>query len=118
MAKRPKTIDAYLSAVSADRRTVLERLRRTICALAPGAQECISYGIPAFRVDGRVVAGFAATRTGCSYYPFSGATLRTLSAKLTGYGQTKSALHFQPTNPLPTALVRRLLRARMAEAKR
>jgi uncharacterized protein YdhG (YjbR/CyaY superfamily) len=118
MRTKPKTIAAYLATLPADRREPLERLRRTIKAIVPGAKECISYSMPAFRVDGRVVAGFRATGEGCSYYPFSGSTLATLAADLAGYDQTKSALHFDPKRPLPKALVRALLTARLAETAR
>jgi uncharacterized protein YdhG (YjbR/CyaY superfamily) len=114
--RKPKTIDEYLGTLTADRRESLEKLRKTIRALVPRAEECISYSMPAFRVDGRVVAGFRATRKGCSYYPFSGRTLATLATDLAAYQQTKSALHFEPGRPLPRALVRKLLTARLAEA--
>jgi uncharacterized protein YdhG (YjbR/CyaY superfamily) len=71
--------------------------------------------MPAFRVRGGVVAGFQATKNGCSYYPFSGATLAAVARFVAAYDQTKSALHFSPDKPLPLALVRRLLKARMSE---
>ena len=108
-------IDRYLAAISADKRTALEKLRRTIRSIVPEAEECISYRIPAFRVGGAVVAGFCARANGCSYFPFSGTTLRTLAADLAAYGGTKSALHFDPAVGLPKALVRKLLEARIAE---
>jgi len=73
--------------------------------------------MPAFRVNGVVVAGFRATARGCSYYPFSGATLRSLSSELSSYSQTKGALHFSCDKPLPTSLVRKLIKARVAETK-
>jgi uncharacterized protein YdhG (YjbR/CyaY superfamily) len=116
-ATRPTTIDAYLAGVPADRRTVLQRLRQTIRTIVPGAEECISYGIPAFRLDGAIVAGFAATATGCSYYPFSGSTLASVAPAIAGYRHTRSALHFTPEKPLPGPLVRKLLRTRIAERR-
>lgn len=118
MARKPKTIDDYLATVKGDKRIALDDLRKTIRSIAPRAEECISYGIPAFRLDGPVVAGFAATAKGCSYFPFSGSTLRTLAAELGGYSQTKSAVHFTPEEPLPATLVRKLLKARVAETKK
>jgi len=118
MSKKPATIDEYLASVSDAKRAVLEKLRKTIRSAVPGAQECISYGMPAFRLPGGVVAGFLATRAGCSYYPFSGTTLGTLADELEGYGKTKSALHFSPDEPLPATLVRKLIRARLAEMKK
>lgn len=115
MPEKPTTIDAYLASVKPDRRAALESLRRTIHALVPDLEECISYSMPAFRHDGHVIAGFLATAKGCSYFPFSGTTLATLAADLSAYSQTKSALHFDPKRPLPRALVRKLLKARIAE---
>ncbi len=111
------TVDGYLSAVTGERRAALETLRRTIRRIVPAAEECIRYRIPAFRLDGRVVAGFAATARGCSYFPFSGRTLRALSRELRDYEQTKGALHFDPRRPLPANLVRKLIRTRIAEGR-
>ena len=114
-------IDEYLATVSQvapSSRALLDELRKTIHALVPEVEECISYRLPAFRFNGRVIAGFSATSKGCSYYPFSGTTLKTLAGDLQGFSQTKSALHFGPDKPLPTALVRKLLKARIAEGQR
>jgi uncharacterized protein YdhG (YjbR/CyaY superfamily) len=116
--RKPRTIDEYLATVAPDRRTALERLRQAIRRAVPAAQECMRYGMPAFRLRGAVIGGFAATRGGCSYYPFSGTTLDALADAVGGYVRTKSALHFDPARPLPPALVRRLLRARIAEIER
>jgi uncharacterized protein YdhG (YjbR/CyaY superfamily) len=118
MTRKPKTIDDYLATVSDEKRSALESLRKTIRSIIPEAEECISYGLPAFRLHGVVVAGFSATAKGCSYFPFSGSTLKTLARHLGGYEQTKGSLHFLPDKPLPTSLVRRLVRARVAEAKK
>ncbi len=115
--KRPKTIDEYLATVSEDRRRALERLRKTIRSIIPDAEECISYNMPAFRFRGAVIAGFLATRKGCSYFPFSGATLGKIAQYVNGYDQTKGSLHFSPSKPLPPTLVRRLIKTRIAEAE-
>ena len=112
-----KTIDAYLATLTGEKRAALVKLRKLLRTLLPTAEECISYGIPAFRVDGTVVAGFAATKQGCSYFPFSGSTLGNLGAELGDYDRTKSSLHFDPKQGLPAALVRKLVRARLAEAR-
>ncbi len=118
-SRTPASIDAYLATVRDDRRRgTLERLRASIHAAVPGAIECISYGMPAFRFGGRVVAGFQATARGGSFYPFSGSTLDALGDALDGFSRTKSALHFTGDAPLPAALVRKLLRARVAEIPR
>lgn len=117
---RPKkgdpAIDAYLASASSASRPALRDLRKTIHSLVPGAEECISYRLPAFRYRGRIIAGFSATSTGCSYYPFSGRTLATLAKDIAGYSHTKSALHFTPEEPLPKSLVRKLLTTRIAES--
>jgi uncharacterized protein YdhG (YjbR/CyaY superfamily) len=115
MARKPTTIDEYLATVKGEKRAALDKLRKTIRAIVPKAEECISYGIPAFRFNGKVVAGFAATAKGCSYFPFSGSTLGSLAAELEDYDRTKSSLHFDPAKPLPQTLVRKLIKARMAE---
>jgi uncharacterized protein YdhG (YjbR/CyaY superfamily) len=119
MTAMPKlsTIDDYLEGLPADRRKALKMLRANIRAIIPHAAECISYRMPAFRVNGVVVAGFRATTEGCSYYPFSGSTLRSLARDLVGYSQTKSALHFSSDKPLPIVLLRKLIKARIAETK-
>jgi uncharacterized protein YdhG (YjbR/CyaY superfamily) len=115
MRKKPAAIDEYLASVKPDRRAALEKLRRTIRSVVPDAEECISYSMPAFRYKGHVIAGFLATAKGCSYFPFSGTTLSTVSSDVAAYSRTKSALHFDPKHPLPVGLVRKLVKARIAE---
>jgi uncharacterized protein YdhG (YjbR/CyaY superfamily) len=118
MQRKVTSIDAYLGTVNdPERRRALEDLRKKIRAVVPDAEECISYNLPAFRLDGVVVAGFCATRKGCSYFPFSGKTLTTLAKDVAAYNQTKGSLHFSPGKPLPAALVRKLVKARVAERK-
>jgi uncharacterized protein YdhG (YjbR/CyaY superfamily) len=116
--RRDAVIDEYLAGVSPSSRAPLQKLRQTIHSIVPEVEECISYGMPAFRYQGRIIAGFQATSKGCSYYPFSGTTLKTLAGAIEGYSKTKSALHFGADKPLPASLVRKLLKARIAEAKR
>src|SRR5919197_1927551 len=115
MPKKPETIDAYLASLNPERRAALEKVRHTIHSIVPDAEECISYSIPAFRYEGHIIAGFLATARGYSYFPFSGATLSTLSSDLSAYDRTKSALHFDNQHPLPARLVRKLIKARIAE---
>ncbi len=117
MKGKSSMIDAYLDTVPADRRRALEDLRTKIRAIIPKAEECISYRIPAFRLDGVVVAGFCARSHGCSYFPFSGRTLKTLARELAGYEQTKGSLHFSADEPLPASLVRKLITARISESR-
>jgi uncharacterized protein YdhG (YjbR/CyaY superfamily) len=117
MPRKPTTIDELLDTVTGARRAALDDLRRTIRSAVPKAEECISYGLAAFRLDGEVIAGFSPTAKGCSYFPFSGRTLTTLAKDVRGYSQTKGSLHFDAEEGLPAPLVRKLLRARIAEAK-
>jgi uncharacterized protein YdhG (YjbR/CyaY superfamily) len=108
-------IDAYLNALKGPRKAALQKLRKQIRSVVPRAEECISYRIPAFRLEGAIVAGFLARKDGCSYVPFSGSTLGTLQKELKGYSQTKSSLHFDADGGLPLALVRKLVKARLVE---
>jgi uncharacterized protein YdhG (YjbR/CyaY superfamily) len=112
---KPKTIDEYLANVKADQRGVLEKLRQTIRAVARNAEECISYGIPAFRLNGRSLVFFSAWANHCSFYPGNSATLKKFRRDLTGFQISKGTIRFSPDNPLPKALVKKLVRARMAD---
>lgn len=91
-------------------------LRRTILELVPEAEEIISYGMPAFRLQGKVVAGFAAFKQHVSYFPHSGSVLPILKKELKGYETSKGALRFAPDTPLPRALVKKLLAVRIDQA--
>lgn len=118
MAKnKPKTIDDYLEGLPADKRAALEKLRQTIRAAAPKAEECVSYQIPAFRQNG-VLVGFGATAKHCAFFPFNSTTVAAHKAELKGYDTSKGAIRFQPEKPLPAALVRKLVKARLAENNR
>jgi len=116
MPRGQTPIDEYLATVSEAKRRTLGGLRKKIHVVIPAAEECISYRMPAFRLNGVVVAGFCATSKGCSYFPFSGSTLEALAQDVSGYEQTKGSLHFTPDKPLPLSLVRKLIRTRLAEA--
>ncbi len=111
-------VDEYLRGVEEPKRSVLQTLRRTILEIVPEAEQVISYGVPAFRVRGKTVAGFAAYKTHLSYLPFSGSALGQLADELDGYTMTKSSLHFPVDRPLPKALVKKLIAVRLAEAGR
>jgi uncharacterized protein YdhG (YjbR/CyaY superfamily) len=107
-------VDAYLSELSADERATLEKLRRDILAAVPGAEECISYGIPAVRLNGRVLVWFGAARNHCAFYP--GGIVQRFQRELAKYDTSKGTIRFPPDRPLPSALVRKLVRARVADA--
>ena len=115
VTKRPRTIDEYLNGLSAENRVALQNVRSAIHAAAPSAEECISYGMPAFRLNGRLIAGFRAAAKHCSYYPMSGATVATLRKGLAGYDTSRGTIRFDARAGLPAALVRRLIKARLAE---
>ena len=115
MRGKPKaeSIDAYLAALSTDKRAALQRLRRTIRAAAPRAQECISYGIPAYRLNGKHLVFFGAGANHCSFYP--GSVLTGFKSELKGYETSKGTIRFSPSEPLPAVLVRKIVKARIAQ---
>lgn len=108
-------IDSYLAGLDESQRATLQQLRRHILEIVPNAEECISYGMPAFRVEGKVVAGFAAFKNHLSYLPHSGSVLPALAADTADYGGTKGSLHFAVDQPLPKDLVTKLVTTRMRE---
>jgi len=108
-------MDEYLAAVNAQQRAALEKLRRTIKAAAPKAEEGISYGLAAFRLNGRPLVAFGATANHCAFYPMSSRTVEAFHDQLKGYQTSKGTIRFQPDKPLPAALVRKLVKARIAE---
>ena len=110
------TIDEYLANVSdASQRAALEKLRAQIRRAAPEAEECISYGQPAFR-QGRVVCGFGATKRHCAFYMFAGDALDAFADELAGFDTSKGTVRFTPDKALPPPLVARLVKARVAAA--
>ncbi|HEY6564830.1 MAG TPA: DUF1801 domain-containing protein, partial [Pirellulaceae bacterium] len=109
------TIDEYLAPLPPRQRTTLESVRRAILSVVPQAEECISYQLPAFRLDGRVVVGFGAAIKHCAFYPWSGATVAAFQKELKGYDTSKGAIRFPIDRPLPATLVRKLVKARIAE---
>ena len=111
-ATKPRTINEYLATVSADQRTALNRLRRAIRAAAPRAEECISYQLPAFRLDGRMLVWFGASANHCAFYP--GGIVQTFRRELQSYKISKGTIRFQPDHPIPVGLVRKLVKARIA----
>jgi uncharacterized protein YdhG (YjbR/CyaY superfamily) len=109
-------IDQYLGTLDEPKRATLARLRETIVAIVPEAEQCISYGMPAFKLRGKTIAGFAAFRGHLSYLPHSGSVISQLAEETEGYTKTKGSLHFPVDKPLPKKLVKKLLDTRMAEA--
>jgi len=111
-------VDEYLQGVGEPKRSTLQTLRRTILEIVPDAEQVISYQVPAFRVGGKTVAGFAAFKDHLSYLPFSGSVLGQLANDLQGYTMTKSALHFPVDRPLSKTLVKKLIAVRLGEVRR
>jgi uncharacterized protein YdhG (YjbR/CyaY superfamily) len=111
---RPKTIDEYLSTVPEDKRRALQKLREQIRAAAPEATEAISYSMPAFKFKGNLVS-FAAFKDHCSLFPMSVEAIEAFGDELKDYRTSKGTLRFTPDKPLPAALVKKLVKARMRE---
>lgn len=115
MPAGPSTIDDYLAGLTAENRAALEKVRRAVRAAAPRAEECLSYGMPAFRLDGKLIAGFRAAASHCSFHPMSGDTVETLKKDLVRYQTSRGTIRFSPGAGLPATLVRKLVRTRIAE---
>jgi uncharacterized protein YdhG (YjbR/CyaY superfamily) len=109
-------IDHYLDALEEPKRTTLAQLRQTIVDVLPEADQGISYGVPAFKVRGKTIAGFAAFRNHLSYLPHSGSVFPQLKDELTGYSTTSGALRFSIDEPLPAPLVEKLITVRLRQA--
>ena len=108
-------VDEYLASVAEPKRSTLAQLRQTIVELVPDADECISYGMPAYKLGGKTIAGFAAFKNHLSYLPHSGSVLTTLSDDVARYDKSKGALRFAVDKPLPKRLVKKLVVTRMRE---
>jgi uncharacterized protein YdhG (YjbR/CyaY superfamily) len=109
-------IDSYLATLEEPRRSTLSKLRDTIVSVIPDAEQCISYGMPAFKLQGKVIAGFSAFKNHLSYLPHSGSVLSAMTTELAGYRQTSGSLHFPVDVPLPRELVEKLIAVRMQQA--
>src|ERR1035437_5691275 len=108
-----RDIDSYLAGVGEPKRGTLQQLREGVLEGIPAAEECISYGLPAFKVQGKTVAGFGAFKNHLSYLPHSGSVLPALVADLAGFEGTKGSLHFPVDKPLPLVLVNKLVTTRL-----
>jgi uncharacterized protein YdhG (YjbR/CyaY superfamily) len=109
-----KNVDDYLAAVPEEARTALEKLRKTIKATAPKAEETISYQIPTFVYHGPLVY-FAAFKDHCSFFPGSQSIIKKFRGELKLYDAFGGTIHFTVQNPLPMALVKKIVRARMKQ---
>lgn len=111
---KAENIDQYLGRLDEDKRAALQKLRRDIHAAAPGVEECISYQLPAFRYQGRMLVCFGAAANHCSFYP--GSILSAFKSEMKDYETSKGTIRFQPDKPLPAVLVRKLVKARIAQS--
>ena len=114
MKRSVTTIDEYLAPLAPGQRAALEKLRRDIRAAAPGAEECISYQIPAFRLGGKLLVAFGAAAKHCAFYP-GAHPIEALAANLAAYDTSKGTIRFPEDEPLPASLVRKIVRKRIAE---
>jgi uncharacterized protein YdhG (YjbR/CyaY superfamily) len=108
-------IDRYLDQLDEPKRSTLGQLRRDILAALPNAEQCLSYGVPGFKVDGKTIAGFAAFSKHVSYLPHSGSVFPELAEELTGYEKSTGALRFAVDQPLPADLVNKLIDVRLRQ---
>lgn len=108
-------VDAFLAAVAEPARSALQTLRSQINAATPGAEELINYGVPMVRLGGRNLVSFGAARAHCSFYVQSPAVMEQFAGDLAGFDTTKGSIHFTPDKPIPAALIRRIVEARIAE---
>jgi uncharacterized protein YdhG (YjbR/CyaY superfamily) len=107
------SIDEYLTRVPDDQRAALQQLRQTILGVIPMAEECISYQMPAFRHEGKVLVYIGAAANHCAFYP--GGTVNDFTDELEGFETSKGTIRFQPDRPLPASLVQKIVKARMAQ---
>lgn len=110
-----REINEYLAQLEEPKRSTLQTLRETILRVVPDAEQCISYGCPAFRINGKVVAGFAAFKNHLAYLPHSGSVFPELREELAGYPTTSGSLHFPVDTPLPEPIVRKLIEVRLRQ---
>jgi uncharacterized protein YdhG (YjbR/CyaY superfamily) len=109
-----KTIDEYLATVSDDKRAALEKLRKDIKSVVPKGEECISYGVPTIRLDGRMLVSFGAAAKHCSFYP-GAHPIKTYEDELKKYSTSKGTIRFPADRPLPATLVRKIVKTRIDE---
>jgi len=112
----PETPDDFLAVLSAHKRAALQKLRKDVKAAAPKAEECISYGIPGFRLNGKLLVSYGAGTKHCAFYP--GSIVKEFKDELKDYDTSgKGTIRFSADTPLPSALVREIVKARIAQQR-
>ena len=111
-------VRAYIAAMPPKTRAALKRIRAAILAAAPGVEDAFSYRIPAFRLAGRPLVWYAAFKNHCSLYPMTAAIRRKLATDLEGYETSKGTVRLPLTRPVPSALIKKLVKARVAEIRK
>jgi uncharacterized protein YdhG (YjbR/CyaY superfamily) len=114
VSAKPKTVDEYLAPLSTAKRSALGKLRRVIRSAAPNAEECISYGIPAYRLGGKLLVAFGAAANHCAFYP-GAFPVKAHQKELEAYDSSKGSIRFHADTPLPASLVRKLVKSRIGE---
>jgi uncharacterized protein YdhG (YjbR/CyaY superfamily) len=109
------TMDEYLDGLPAPQRAALERVRGVVAALAPEAEEGVSYGMPAFIYEGRPLLGFRAAKQHLSVFPFSPAAIASVEDRLEGFNVSKGTIRFTPETPIPDDVLADVVRARREE---
>ena len=112
-----RDVDDYLTKVAQPPRSTLKELRKTIKDIVPNAEEVIAWGMPAYKLNGKYIAGFAAFKNHCSYFPYSGSVFEELQIELEKYKYSKGALQFSIDRPLPKTLLRKLIAVRKSEIR-
>jgi uncharacterized protein YdhG (YjbR/CyaY superfamily) len=116
MSTKPKNIDDYLAPLSNEKRAALEKLRRAIQSAAPKAEECISYGLPAFRLNGKLLVAFGPAKNHCAFYP-GAFPVKAHKDELQAYDTSKGTIRFPADSPLPATLVRKLVKTRIEQRR-
>ncbi len=115
MSAKPTLIDEYLGRLPEDQRATLEKVRKAVHQSVPAAEECISYGLAAFRLDGKPLVAMGASTNHCAFYLMSGSIVEQHQADLEGYDTSKGTIRFPSDQPLPAKLIKKLVKARIAE---
>jgi uncharacterized protein YdhG (YjbR/CyaY superfamily) len=113
----PASVDEYLAALPADQRQLLQGLRERVATLVPEATQAISYGMPAFKLDGRFLVSYAGWKSHCSLYPLTDSFMASHADDIEPFDRTKGSIHFTPQKPLPDRLLDDLILARVDDLR-